>query len=222
MLYCNNCKVKISGQKKICPLCQSDLSGTAENSLEVYPVIERKKSRLSFALKIITLCAVLCIISSLAIDFITPPDGISWSKFVVLGIICAWIISFIGILKKSDILKNLFYQFFVINLLSFIWDAFTGYHFWWVSFFFPCACIAFSLAVIIISIAMRLPEKSFMFYLFTLSILELVPAVFVAKGIASAAIPAVISTAMGLLMLSALLIFKANSVLKELRKKFHL
>ena len=222
MLYCNNCKVKISGQRKNCPLCQSDLIGTAENSLEVYPAIKNIKSKFSFILKVITFVLLLGIIISTMVDFLTLPEGLVWSKFVALGAVCLWILAFIAINKRPNIFKNLAYQFFAVNILCFAWDIFMGQNLWSTSFVFPCTYVAVTVVMLIIYLIKRKSEKFPIFYLVLLSILSQISVIFIAKGLVPIVLPSVISVATGLLVLSAIIIFKSGTLIKEILKKFHL
>ena len=58
MLYCEKCKVYVSGQKTACPLCQNELSGAFSPEEEIFPKLKKPKYSGHFLMRLITFIAI--------------------------------------------------------------------------------------------------------------------------------------------------------------------
>ena len=88
MNICPKCKVTLKTNSKICPLCHNKIELKEKNS--IYPEIRRNNHTRNLIIKIslfITLCGI---IFSLLINYWVSKE-ISWSIFVILGIISFWL-----------------------------------------------------------------------------------------------------------------------------------
>ena len=75
MLYCDKCKVSITGEVDKCPLCQGDVRGeiTTENT---FPKIHKKRHLLPFILKLVAIITISVAILSILCDI---AFGLKWS-----------------------------------------------------------------------------------------------------------------------------------------------
>lgn len=223
MMYCNKCKVKVAGNKKICPLCQNDLKkdNISELDQEVFPVIPTvyKKFKLFFKILIFTsICAcVICVALNIMLF-----ESVWWSVFVVLGIICVWISLFIAIQKRRNIPKNLIYQVFFASVISVIWDSVTGWKGWSLDFAIPCVCIAAMIAMAVLSLVLNIHIQDFIIYFIVNIIFGIIPTLFLLLNIVHITYPSIICITGSIITLAALIVFEGANMVSELKKRFHM
>ena len=119
MNKCQNCNVNIYTSNNVCPLCNNIINLKIDNS--IYPNIKSKYKKYNLLMKIIIFLASCGIIFSILINYFIN-NKLSWSLFVILGII-TFLITFInGFKKRNNINYLLITENIFIIILYIIWD----------------------------------------------------------------------------------------------------
>lgn len=221
MQFCNRCKVKITGNKHFCPLCQGELEGEGEVQSEIFPKTKPKVAPDFLFLRLITFGAIALAVVSAALDVMIP-TSVHWSLPVIGGVACAWVALAIAVTKKHNILKNIVWQLFIGTPIAVLWDVFTGMNGWSLDYVIPCACVAAMLTMGILARIMKIPSKEFIIYLVMDAVYGIVPLIFLLTGIINVTFPSVICVACSIISMAALLLFKGRVIKSEITKKLHL
>jgi len=218
-MYCKKCNVYINGFKKCCPLCQGKLSG--ESSIDVYPQVQQPRYSRHFLIRLVSFIAIAMAVICTFLNIMLPSD-IYWCVFAVAGIFCGWVTAIIGIIYRKRLISNIMVQLFIVTVMSFIWDYFTGWHKWSMDFVIPCSCFASTVAICVISKVKNIPRNEYIVYLIINGIYGLVPLIFIVKGWLNVIYPSGICTALSIILVSAIFLFDGRNVSSEISKKMHL
>lgn len=221
MQYCEKCRVSVLGAKQVCPLCQGELTGEPQPQLEPYPPIPTLSYSIGFLLRLISFTAIVSIIVSFTVNLLFP-SRVMWCWFVAGGVVCAWITTSVGIIKRKNVLKNISWQLFLLSALAVGWDLATTWRGWSLDYVIPSACMAAMASILIFSKAAKLPAEEYLTYLITDAVYGIVPAVFLLTGLVRVVYPSAICVACSLIYIAAMILFDGKRLKAELQKKFHL
>lgn len=219
MKHCDKCNVNVAGNRKICPLCQTVLTGTGED--EIYPYIPTFYSRYKFLIKTAVFISITICILALSINYMIPQSGY-WSPFAVLGVASVWTSVYTIIKKGSNIPKTILYHVVIVSALSALWDKVTGWHGWSFDFVIPSACIAGIIATVIVIKICKMRIQNCVFFIFIDSIFGIIPIILYSAKLVNIRYPSIICTALSVITIAGLLIFQSRNVTGELQKKFHI
>lgn len=221
MKYCDKCKITTDYDSNLCPLCQNIISDTEMQEESIFPLVPNiyKENKLFF--KILVLVCVLSSALVIFLDILIKPK-VHFSIFVICGIICLLIILKIGINKKHNISKNTLIQIIVISLLSYIWDYFTGYKKWSITFVIPILSLVGSINIILLVKIFKLYIEDYLIYVLIITFLGLIPIIFLVLNLVITDIPSLICIFINGLLLVLFIIFKRNEVFDELKRRLHI
>lgn len=219
MKQCKKCGVSIRGNESICPLCQSELSGTDED--EVYPFVPTIYRQYELFFKLLIFSSVAAGVICVAVNLILPGSGY-WSVFAVLGIICFWISLLYALHRKDNVPGNITAQVFLLSVLSIGWDLLTGWQGWSLNFVIPISCSVAMLSLAIIVTVTKVPAEDYIVNLVVDIVFGIVPLIFYLTGLVDNVIPSIVCISLSILSLSALILFEGKSVVQEIVKNFRL
>lgn len=221
MLYCKTCKVHLSGNYTRCPLCKGDLTGKSCDTENRFPPDVSLKEPNHVLIAWFALGSVIAMAVSIAINLILPSRG-WWFMFVVCGVVSCWI-SFAFVLKKrTNIPKTVIWQVFILSILAYAWDRFTGFQGWSLNFVLPILCTGAMIAMSVIAKVKKLNIQDYIFYLIIDFVFGILSFTLLAVGRITIVIPSAICFASTLIFLAALLIFQGKALLAEIQRRFHL
>ncbi|NMC56982.1 MAG: hypothetical protein GYA50_07175 [Eubacteriaceae bacterium] len=221
MLYCEKCNVKISGQRGECPLCQNVLRQSDDADEEIYPVVPTTLNTYKLYFKILLFVTIVGVVSSIAVNILLPKTG-AWSSFVSLGGIYIWVAVWVGIQKRQNIVKNIFYQSVMILIAAILLDLFFLHNNWSLNYILPCLCIGMMTAVTILAKVMNLPISQYVTYLILICLFSIIPSILIITGLVTVYYPSVICVGVSIISLSALFIFQGGNIIAELKRRLHL
>lgn len=221
MKFCNKCKLSVVGQRKYCPLCQSELKNSDDDDREVFPIIPTIFHQYSLFFRILIFLSVVASVVSVMINIMFPTKNI-WSLFVVAGIGCFWVGTAIAISKRTNIHKNILYQVVLISTLAVLWDFWTSWHAWSVNYVIPIVCIGAMISMAIIAKVTHLYVRDYMIYLLIDGLFGIVPIVFLLVGILTIKYPSLICIAVSIISLVSLLLFERDNMRSELNRRLHI
>lgn len=152
----------------------------------------------------------------------------SWNQqlhlsFVIAGIAAStWLLSAMAFYKRHNLLKSAMWQLVIMTNVCVLWDILTGWRGWSVTFIYPLMS-ALVLAVMLGVVKIYKREAAeYMIYVLMAAMYGLIlPLVFIKTGLVQMVIPSMVSVAMSVIILAALVIFRGKEMQDELEKKFH-
>ncbi len=220
MKFCNKCKLSVAGQKKHCPLCQSELQDLDADTREIFPEIPTIFHQYSLFFRILILASVAAAVVSVMLNAMFPTP-VWWSLFVLAGIACFWIGTAIALSKRTNIPKNILYQVVLVSAMAVVWDNWTHWHAWSVNYVIPIVCVGAMISMAILAKVAKLHVRDYMIYLIIDGFFGIVPIVFYFTGLLTVQYPSLICVAASIISLVALLIFEGDNMRNELKRRLH-
>lgn len=219
MQHCPNCKIDIAGNKTACPLCSGQLHGEA--TPPPFPYIAPPKYSKIFLIQLISIIAVAAIVVCITLNMVIPTK-VAWSLFAVGGIVCAWITCAVGIKTRSNILKNLTFQLFLVTVFAITWDYGTGWRSWSIDYVLPCLCMAVMICMFILSKTFNMRTEDYLIYWGLNALYGIVPVIFLLTGSLRVIYPSAACFALSCIMGAFILIFQGKNLRTLIARKFHL
>jgi hypothetical protein len=222
MLYCNKCRVKVSGSKRRCPLCRGDLTGTADPAGDVFPPIPPLSAPFKRLVSFIALGTIAVAAVSVAVDIALPSGGVWWSLFVIAGLGSLWL-SFLVINNRWwNIPKNIFLQLFVISIMVLLWDFFTGFYLWSLNFVIPILFSCSMIALAVFARVRKLNAEDYIIFLGIISVISIFSLLLIIFRVVTIVYPALICFALSVVSLASLILFEGKSLREEIQRRMHL
>ena len=136
------------------------------SSQKVEPVFPKPTMPSEQEMKVYKIYSFLCIalVALMLVTDLNFHPKIRWTLFTAGGVATMWIASSIGFFKRYNLLKNLMWQLLIGTIISFIWDALTGWHSWSVDFVLPLMSVGILLAMCVIAKVQKSPVREYLIY----------------------------------------------------------
>lgn len=219
MTKCFKCKVTINSNTDECPLCNTPISGKTKGN-DVFPIILTKYQNHYLIYKILLTLSIIGSLTSIFINY-SISKRLSWSYFVIGGIISFWATFLTGMKRRHYILRFLFAEFNVIVISSFIWDHLTGWSAWSLHYVLPFTCISYIITVFIMRIFLQKYIREYIIYAYLNSLMGLAPLIFIIRDTLKVKWPSIISVILSIVLMTSLFIFNRKQVTQELERRFH-
>lgn len=133
---------------------------------KVEPVFPKPTMPSEQEMKVYKIYSFLCIalVASMLVTDLNFHPRIRWTLFTAGGVATMWIASSIGFFKRYNLLKNLMWQLLIGTIISFIWDALTGWHSWSVDFVLPIMSVGILFAMYAIAKVQKSPVREYLIY----------------------------------------------------------
>jgi hypothetical protein len=220
MKYCESCKLNITGDNKICPLCKNELDHGSSTS-NVFPVIPSIYEEQNIVFRILIFISILTGSTSLIIDFIIS-NSLDWSLLVIIGIMFFWFNLISSIYKRNNPNAITFNQVLILSIGSIVCDYLTGFKLWSITYVLPFLCITGMTEMFIVSSILRYSIHSYIVYLFGLSIIGIIQIIFIFTKVISITWPSVICCILSIIAVNTILLFGNRKWKRELKRKFHI
>lgn len=221
MLTCDNCKVSLKGNHKVCPLCGGIIPKSEEKYEEIFPYIPTIYQEFNILIRTMILMSISAVIISFSINAIFTKTS-RWSFFVAAGIMCMWISLFFIIKKKNNIPKTIVWQVALIGILSILWDLSMGWIGWSIDFVIPTVCVGAMIVMAIAAKLLKIGVRDLIIYLFVDVIFGFIPFIFILFHWLHVIFPSIICVAASAISLSALILFEGDNMKAELNKRMHI
>jgi len=218
MIYCENCKVSITGNHEKCPLCQGDVIGESSKT-NTFPIIKEEKHLMYLILKITALITIAVSVISVLINL---GFGGKWSFYVIAGFVTGWIVIWITVKMHGNIAKNTIWLTVIISILSIIWDMSTGYRGWSIDYVLPLICCFAMIEMFIVANIKKLRIEDYIVYLIIDILFGIVPLVLLLLDIVKVVYPSLICVAESVISLAILILFEGKALKAEIVRRIHL
>jgi hypothetical protein len=198
------------------------LAGEAEPARNVFPVIPPPPASFKRLIRFIALGTIAVAAFSVAVDISVPTGDVWWSLFVIAGLASLWL-SFLTINRQWwNIPKNIFLQLFVISILVFLWDLFTGFYKWSIDFVIPILFSCSMIALAVFAKVRKLKVEDYIIFLVIISVVSIFSLLLIIFQVVSIVYPAMICFTLSIISLAFLLLFDGRALLHELQRRMHL
>ena len=207
MLYCSKCGISIRGNKRCCPLCQGELTGTPSEA--AFPTLKRARITSLSLVKLFTFLFIALEIVWSAVGFL--------ADFTL-----AWLDAVLAVYFRNNVVKNITIQVYLVMIGGFVIDRFTGFHGWSVQWLIPCCFLGLVTTTIALGRGLPLRLEEYILYLAVDMVLSLLQTIFLVMGMNAFVWPAVISMAALLILGVAALLFRFRDLKNASEKLFHM
>ena len=219
MRKCLKCNVFIASSSRFCPLCNTPVESGSE--YDVFPIVHYDYKHHDILLNILKVCSIIATLLCLFLNY-TINREISWSLFVIAGILSFWLTLVTALRGRKHFMKMLFVEMILIIIVSIIWDYFTGFHFWSINYCLPFLCSIYTICILLMRIFRANLAKDFIFYATINSMIGLVPGILLIFNEVTVLWPSYVSVIISMIILVFLLVFNKRQVKNELERRFHI
>ena len=219
MLFCEQCRVHVTGSSGRCPLCQSPLTGQPEEN--AYPVLRAGKSPLRLPLRLAALATVAVAAVCFAINLSLPDTG-WWSAIVAAALASTWLLLGVTVRKRGSPMKAIVWQLGAVSAVTLLWDLCTGFAGWSLDFVLPIFLPCVQLAALIAAKTLGLRPADYLFSLTLCILAGFLPLIPLLCGALGVVYPSVICAGISLVALAALLLFKGAELKADAQRRLHL
>ncbi len=219
MNKCPKCNVILHINEDTCPLCHNPIELKESNS--IYPKIKSKYYSPKLFIKIMILLSTLGIIFSCSINYLVN-QKLSWSIFVILGIISFWLTFIINTKYTKSFIKKLFIEILFIIILSIIWDKSTGFHKWSITYVLPFLCSSYTITFLIIRIFTSKATKEYVLYTYLNSLIGFIPLYFIIHKSINPLWPSYLSIITSIFAICFLFLFNRKTLESEIERRLHI
>ncbi len=208
------------GEKKICLLCGSTLTGS-EIKESVFPKLQPGQAPNWFALRLSLFLTVAVAVICVTVNASTTPDK-WWSLLVVAGLCSLWCTVGLAFYKRRNVPKLILWQVGWISGLSILWDILTGFHRWSVNFVIPIVCTLALIGMTMLARVTRRDIGDYVIYLITDILWSISAFLLILCGVLTVVLPTYICLGTSILLLSALIIFRGRTLWAEISRRMHI
>ena len=219
MQYCGKCGISIRGNKRCCPLCQGELTGTP--SEPAFPALKKAKITSLSLVKLFTFLFIALEIVWGAVWFLADFRP-GWMSLAMAGTLVAWLDAVLAVYFRNNVVKNITIQVYLVMAGGLVIDRFTGFHGWSVQWLIPCCFLGLVTATIAIGRGLPLRLEEYILYLAVDMVLALLQTIFLVMRVNAFVWPAVISMAALLILGVAALMFRFRDLRNASEKLFHM
>lgn len=220
MKHCTKCKVDIGGNNLICPLCKNELE-YGEKTPNVFPAVPSIYEEQNIVFKILIFISILGASITLIVNYLIN-NYISWSLFVVVGIIFFWLNLVSSIYKRNNPNAIIFNQVLLLSSGVVVYDYLTGFSLWSITYAIPFICIGAMAEMFIVSVILKNSPNDYVIYLLATSVIGLAQTTFIFTKVISVTWPSLVCFIVSIVMINTVLLFCNKRFRKEFRRKFHI
>ena len=191
---------------------------------KVEPVFPKPTMPSEQEMKVYKIYSFLCIalVASMLVTDLNFHPRIRWTLFTAGGVATMWIASSIGFFKRYNLLKNLMWQLLIGTIISFIWDALTGWHSWSVDFVLPIMSVGILFAMYAIVKVQKSPVREYLIYEIMAAGYGLIlPGILLLCKVVKRPTVSMFGALVCFLFLVGVLLFKGREFKEEMQKNLH-
>ena len=158
MKICPECKIRVGGPAKNCPLCGSVLTAESDNNeISLYPDFSKPvkpRSKFPFLAKIFAFISLIAVLVCGLIDLIINHQ-FTWSLFVIGGIAMLWVSIGTHLLTDINLNYKLLLDLCALSCYLVLIDKLTGWKQWSIDYVIPILYIGVMITTIVLALVFR-------------------------------------------------------------------
>lgn len=221
MKRCAICGAKLTGQRKICPLCGQTLdSSVTQEDFEVYPTVPIRLTYRALN-RIITLWGVV-MLALLVVLKLTVLRRMPYFWPLCLGVAGLHVILLAGVRKWRNVPKSVMYASVACVLLSLALDLLTGWRGWSLNFVLPILGGGLESFFFALCLSVRGRHNAYGIYFFLSSLWAVAVLILALTGVITIWIPTLVATVLAAVLMILLTALQGRDFLSELSRRFHI
>lgn len=205
MQTCKRCHVQIRGDKRVCPLCGSPVSGTPEKS--PFPVLKRRIFTRLLILRIALFLMIAVLIILPVVQYFAGRP-LPWVPLAMISAVIGFADVSFTLYYRNNALKTIHVQLYIGILVCLVVDKFTGWHRWSVTWSVPAIFLGLIAGTILTGLILRAALQDFVLYILLDTLLSAIQFLFLYMGWNTNPIFAVCSIMAEILFFLGILIFR--------------
>lgn len=219
MLYCEKCKVYLTGSMCRCPLCHGGVSGKpGEDS---YPTLPGEREPYWLTVRLAALISVTALVICAVVNFFFHESG-WWSLFVAAGLASMWLLIAVAVWKRNNPMRTIVWQLALVSGLVLVWDWCTGSAGWSINFVLPIFIPCIQLTTAVVVRILHLHPSDYLIYLGACILAGFGPLIPLLNGTLWTIFPSVICAGISAVSLCALVLYKGSALKAEFVRRMHL
>ena len=155
------------------------------------------------------------------INYEVSGDG-AWFKFVAFGVVTFWVLLFVALKKRKNILKCLLYETVIVTCFLVGWDYYTGMHGWSIDWALPIFFSSTLVTMGILSKVLKIGPEEHIVYLLSSAMFGIIPGFFFANNMLYVKLPTMICMGISCILFFALVLFEGRKMWLEFSRRFHM
>ncbi len=202
---------------------ESNGIGTSENDRGNYPPVCRDGKKIKKAVGIFYMGLFMAALLSGFVNIITYSKiQVRWSLLTIgVAAYIAMTLRF-SVFRVASLAGTLLRQSLGIQVLLVFLDSLGGYTGWSLDYAVPCVIIFDVMAIVLLLVTNRINWQSYFMYQIAVTVLSFVPLLMWALGWVRQPFMAVLTAAVSVLGIVSTFVFGDKSVIRELKRRFHL
>ena len=179
MKSCPECNILVGGSSVNCPLCGSKLliTDNNDNETDLYPDFSqpsKRRGKFPFLARLFAFISLITIMICGLINLLVD-HRLSWSLYVIGGIVALWASVGVHLLTNINLNNNLLLDLCALSLYLLLIDKLTGWQKWSINYVIPILYIGVMIATIILALVFRDYWREYILSLVSICILGLGP-----------------------------------------------
>lgn len=218
MRPCDSCGAQVEGGWLTCPLCRGRLLPPSEaEEPEPYPSVPLRFDRRQVRAVLVPL-SVLAVVASFAAQAVVP-QLVAPVRTVWLSVATLWLVVLVAMHRGRHASSLVLWLVVLLSVAAVAWDVVTGWDRWATTWAIPAICTFANLALVVVIRLVRLEPGEHIVKAALVGVFGLVPAVFVAVGWVTWAVPSLACVGLSALLLAAMAVFRRRQLGTALHRR---
>lgn len=223
MKACNECHVKIEGEREFCPLCGSPLEDFSQPGLplNLYPDLSGRTRQYNLIARLLVFLSLLGAGLSVLINLLVP-SGFMWCLIVIAALVYLWLTVPPLLRRGVNYSRRIMFQVIFTCVLVVALDFITGYRGWSVNYVVPGLLSAGIGAIGVMVVFNRTNWSQYVLYQVQMGVFAFIPLVLYLMGLSNSLVMVLIAASLGLASLLVTIVFGDRSIKSEFKRRFHM
>lgn len=223
MKACNECHIKIEGEREFCPLCGAPLEDFPQQSppLNLYPDLSGRTRQYNLIARLLVFLSLLGAGLSVLINLLVP-SGFMWCLIVIAALVYLWLTVPPLLRRGVNYSRRIMFQVIFTCILVVALDFITGYRGWSVNYVVPGLLSAGIGAIGVMVVFNRTNWSQYVLYQVQMGVFAFIPLVLYLMGLSNSLVMVLIAASLGLASLLITIVFGDRTIKSEFKRRFHM
>lgn len=223
MKACNECHIKIEGEREFCPLCGGALEDFPQpgSPLNLYPDLSGRTRQYNLIARLLVFLSLLGAGLSVLINLLVP-SGFMWCLIVIAALVYLWLTVPPLLRRGVNYSRRIMFQVIFTCILVVALDFITGYRGWSVNYVVPGLLSAGIGAIGVMVVFNRTNWSQYVLYQVQMGVFAFIPLVLYLMGLSNSLVMVLIAASLGLASLLVTIVFGDRSIKSEFKRRFHM
>ncbi len=226
MRTCPECKVLVGGSGTRCPLCGGVLTGADDGTAAepMYPEFGsavKRRDPFPFLAKLSAFLSIIGVSVCVLINLLVS-GRMSWSLYIVGGVIAAWLTVGLHLLARINLNFQLLIDLCAVSLYMVLIDRLTGWHRWSIDYVIPILYIGIMITTVVLALVFRVFWREYILSLVAVCVLGTGPLLIFLNGSSPIRYLCLAAALLAGALMIGLLFFAGGKLSSEWRRKMNI